>query len=123
MSAVELGHELPVGRAGGGEVVVTVLEREFQVDDLLFEGGDAGLELFGVVGAANAGLAPDLLAQDLAEAGFETPDVSGKAGGAGVSCRQAGLERRPADGWTPATGNRGRLGQPGRGSCDRCRSS
>ncbi|GAB3002123.1 hypothetical protein GCM10023080_079720 [Streptomyces pseudoechinosporeus] len=47
--SVEVGHELAVGRAGGGEVVVALLELEFQVDDLLFEGGDAGLELFGVV--------------------------------------------------------------------------
>lgn len=60
-SAVELGHELAVGRTGGGEVVVTVVELELQVDHLLFEGGDPGLELLGVVGAADAGLAPDLL--------------------------------------------------------------
>lgn len=65
--SVELGHELAVGGAGGGKVVVAVLELEFQVDDLLFEGGDPGLELFGVVGASDAGLAPDLFAQDLAE--------------------------------------------------------
>jgi hypothetical protein len=76
-SAVELGHELAVSGAGGGEVVVTVLELELHVDDMLFEGGDPGLELFGVVGAADAGLAPDLFAQDLAEAGFEAADLAG----------------------------------------------
>ncbi|MGW2050921.1 hypothetical protein ACWCPF_38015 [Streptomyces sp. NPDC001858] len=70
-----MGHELAVGAADGGEVVVPVLERELQVDQLLFEGGDAGLELFGLVGAADAGLAPDLFAQDRAEAGFEAAGV------------------------------------------------
>lgn len=84
-SAVELGDELAVG----GEVIVTVLELEIQVDDLLF----------GVVGAADAELPPDLLAQGLAE-----------AGGAGVGGRQIGLKRRPADGRSPAAGDRGRLG-------------
>ncbi|MPY49335.1 hypothetical protein [Streptomyces acidicola] len=48
---------------GGGEVVVTVLDLEFQVDDLLFECGDPGLELSGVVGTADTGLSPDLLAR------------------------------------------------------------
>jgi hypothetical protein len=34
---VELGHELPVGRACGGEVLVSFLELEAQVDDLLLK--------------------------------------------------------------------------------------
>ncbi|MET9964726.1 hypothetical protein ABZZ80_02030 [Streptomyces sp. NPDC006356] len=46
-----------LGGAGSGEVVVAVLELDFQVDDLLFEGDDPGLQLLGVVGAADAGLA------------------------------------------------------------------
>ncbi|MEU4507730.1 hypothetical protein [Streptomyces sp. NPDC024089] len=50
--SIELGRELAVGGASGGEVVVTVLELELEVDGLLFEGGDPGWELFGVVGAA-----------------------------------------------------------------------
>ena len=80
-----------VGRASGGEVVVAVLELELQVDDLLFEGGDPVLELFGAVGSADAGLAPDLLAQDFAVPGFEAPDVCDKAGGAGVGGCDVGL--------------------------------
>ncbi|MEE1751180.1 hypothetical protein [Streptomyces sp. SP18CS02] len=59
--AVELRHELAVGRAGGSEVVVTALEFEFKVDVLLFGGDDAGLELFGVIGSADDRLAPNLL--------------------------------------------------------------
>jgi len=42
-----------------------LLEFQFQVDRLLFQGGDLGLELFGVFGSADARLAPDLLTQDL----------------------------------------------------------
>jgi hypothetical protein len=108
-SAVELGHQLAVRGAGGREVVALVLELELQVDDLLFEGGDPGLKLFGVVGAADAGLALDPLAQGIAEAGFKAADLGGEAGGAGVGGRQVGLERRPADGRPPAAGDRGRL--------------
>ena len=37
---VELGHELPVGGPGRGEVLVAFLELETQVDGLLFEVGD-----------------------------------------------------------------------------------
>ncbi|MEU9376485.1 hypothetical protein AB0D94_22295 [Streptomyces sp. NPDC048255] len=107
--AVELGHQVAVGSAGGGEVVALILEFEFQIDYLLFERGDAGLELFGVLGSADAGLAPDLLAQDLAEPRFEAAGVSGDAGGAGVGGEQAGLEGGPADGWPAAAGGGGRF--------------
>ncbi|MEU8434740.1 hypothetical protein AB0F18_17835 [Streptomyces sp. NPDC029216] len=81
--AVELGHELVVGSAGDGEVVVAFLEFQFQVDRLLFEGGDPSLELLGVIGAADARLAPDLLAECLAEALFEAADLGGEAGWCG----------------------------------------
>jgi hypothetical protein len=37
---VELGHELAVGGAGGGEVLVAFAELEAQVGGLLFEVGD-----------------------------------------------------------------------------------
>jgi hypothetical protein len=43
--AVELGHELTVGRPGSGELVASVLEFELHDDDVPFEGGDPGLEL------------------------------------------------------------------------------
>ncbi|WP_272922951.1 MULTISPECIES: hypothetical protein [Streptomyces] len=42
-----MDHQLPFG----GEVVVADLELEFQVDNLLFEGGDLRFELFGVLGS------------------------------------------------------------------------
>lgn len=48
------------GRAGGVQLVALVLELEFQVGHLLFEGGDPGLEPLGVVRTADA----DLLAAD-----------------------------------------------------------
>uniref|UniRef100_UPI002F91AD5C hypothetical protein n=1 Tax=Streptomyces sp. NBC_01592 TaxID=2975889 RepID=UPI002F91AD5C len=81
---LELGHELAVGDAGCGEVVVAFLEFQFQVDRLLLKGGDPGLELLGVVGAADAHLAPDLLAERFADALFEAADLGDEAGGAGV---------------------------------------
>lgn len=107
---VQGGHQLAVGGAGGGKVVVTVLEHELQVDGLLFAGGDPGLKLFNVIAATTGpGLVPDLLVQDLAEAGFGTPDVCGQAGGADVGCRQVGLQRGPAGCRARAVGDRGRL--------------
>jgi len=95
--AVELGHELAVGGAGSGEVVVAFLEFQLQVDRLLFEGGDPGLELLGVVGGADAHLAPDLLAERFAEALFEAADLGGEAGGAGVGSREVGLNDLGSD--------------------------
>lgn len=88
---VELGHQLAVRGAGGGKVVVALLDFQLQVDHLLLEGGDPGLELLGVLGTADAGLAPDLLAQDLAEAAFEAASVGGEPGGSGVRGQQIGL--------------------------------
>ncbi|MDX2389503.1 hypothetical protein NJL88_05375 [Streptomyces sp. DK15] len=67
-------------------MVALLLELEFQVDHLLFEGGDRGFELFSVLGAAYAGLTPDLLAQDFAEPHFAAAGVGGEAGAAGVCC-------------------------------------
>ncbi|MEQ4611460.1 hypothetical protein ABMX48_36620 [Streptomyces cavourensis] len=95
---------------GGGEVIVAVLELEFQVDDLLFEGGDPGFELFGVVGTADAGLAPDLVTEDFAEALFEPADLGGEAGTAGVGGSEVGLERCAGDGRAVAAGGGGGFG-------------
>lgn len=61
--AVELGHELPVGGAGGGEVVVAVVEFACQVSDVLFKVFDALLEGVDVDGRAEAGGVPGLLAE------------------------------------------------------------
>ena len=62
---VELGHELPVGGPGRGEVVVAFFELEAQVDGLLFEVGDLLAEGVDVGGGAEPGLAPGLFAERL----------------------------------------------------------
>jgi hypothetical protein len=53
---VELGHELAVGGAGGGEVVVAFVELLAQVDGLLLEVGDGLVERVDVGGGAEPGL-------------------------------------------------------------------
>ena len=60
---VELGHELAVGRACGGEVLVAFFELEAQVDGLLLEVGDLLVEGVDVGGRAEPGFAPGLLAE------------------------------------------------------------
>ena len=60
---VEAGDEFAVGGACGGEVLVSFVEFEFQVEDLLFEVGDAVSELVDVVRRGEPGLAPGLLAE------------------------------------------------------------
>jgi hypothetical protein len=60
---VELGHELAVGGAGGGEVVVAFLKPETQVDSLLLQVGDLLGEGVDIGGGAEPGLAPGLLAE------------------------------------------------------------
>jgi hypothetical protein len=51
------------GGACGREVLVSFVEFEFQVEDLLFEVGDAVSELVDVVRRGEPGLAPGLLAE------------------------------------------------------------
>ena len=72
---VELGHELAVGGAGGGEVLVAFLELQAQVDGLLFEVGDLLVEGVDVGGRAEPGFAPGLLAERLGQAFLELPDA------------------------------------------------
>ena len=77
---VELGHELAVGGAGGGEVLVPFLELQAQVDGLLLEMGDLLAEGVDVGWRAEPGFAPGLLAERLGQAVFELPDAGGRAG-------------------------------------------
>jgi hypothetical protein len=56
-------HEFAVRGAGGGEFVAAFLELLAQVGDLLFEVDDALLEGVDVLGCAEAGLVPGLLAE------------------------------------------------------------
>ena len=74
---VELGHELPVGGAGRGQVLLAFLELQAQVNGLLLEMGDLLAEGIDVSGRAKPGFAPGLLAERLGQAFFELPDAGG----------------------------------------------
>ena len=74
---VELGHELAVGGAGRGEVLLAFLELQAQVNGLLLEMGDLLAEGVDVSGRAEPGFAPGLLAERLGQAFFELPDAGG----------------------------------------------
>ena len=63
VGVVELGHELAVGGAGGGEFFALFLEVQAQVDGLLFEVDDLLVEGVDVGGCAESGFAPGLLAK------------------------------------------------------------
>jgi hypothetical protein len=63
-SAVECGHQVAVGGAGGGKFVVAVLEFLAAVEELLFEFGDALTEGADFVGSGEAGVVEDLFAED-----------------------------------------------------------
>lgn len=96
---VEPGHQLAVRGARGDKAVVTPLEFQLQVDHLLFEGRDPGIELFGVVGSADAGLPPCLVTEYFAQPCFEAADLGGETRGAGVGgARPALSEARPTAG-------------------------
>ncbi|MET8514355.1 hypothetical protein [Streptomyces sp. NPDC005077] len=56
--------------------------------------------------AADAGLAPDLLTQDLTEAGFEAADLGSETGRAGVGGHQVGLQGGAADSRASPAGGR-----------------
>ena len=89
---VELGHELAVGRAGGGEVLVALFELEPQVDDLLLELAVLLGEVAGIGGGAEPGLVPGLLAERFGQAVFELPDAAGEPERALVGGCQVGLQ-------------------------------
>ena len=94
---VELGHELPVGRACGGEVLVSFLELEPQVDDLLLELAVLLGEAAGVGGGGEAGLVSGLLAERFGQAVFELPYAAGEPERALVGGGQVGLQRSVGD--------------------------
>src|SRR5262245_37606913 len=64
----ELGHELAVGRACGGEVLVAFFELEAQVDDLLLKLAVLLGEAAGIGGRGEPGLVPGLLAERFGQA-------------------------------------------------------
>ena len=57
------GHEFAVGGAGGVKILGAFLELQPDVDDVLFEGDDALVELVDVGGRAETGLPPGLLSE------------------------------------------------------------
>ena len=93
---VELGHELAVGRAGGGFLVVffeleaRVYNLLLQVGDLLGEGADVG-------GGAEPGLVPGLLAERFGQAVFELLDAGGEPDRAFVGGEQVCLQGGAGD--------------------------
>src|SRR5450756_1749028 len=90
---VELGHEFPVGGAGGGEVVVAFFELQPQVGDLLFQAGDLLAEGVDVGGCAESGLAPGLVAECLGQPFFQVLDAGAEPDGALVRGEQVCLQR------------------------------
>ncbi|MEU9677818.1 hypothetical protein AB0D92_30455 [Streptomyces parvus] len=80
LSAVDLGHQLSVGRPRRGEVLVPFGEFCAEVEDLLFQLGDAAGEGFDVRRGAEAGGFPGRLPQGLGEA---SPSPTASTG----SCR------------------------------------
>jgi len=81
---VELGHKLPVGGAGCGQVAVAFFELEPLVGDLLLQVGDFLVQGVDAGGGAEAGLAPGLLTEYPGEAFFELLDAGGEPDGAFV---------------------------------------
>ena len=106
---VEPGHEFAVGGACGGEVLVAFFELQPQVDDVLFEGDDLLFELVDVVGGAESGLAPGVLAEQFGQAGLELVGAGGHAGAALLGGEQVGLQGGAGD-RGPAAGGVGWLG-------------
>ena len=110
---VEPGHELAVGGAGGGEVLVAFAELEAQVGGLLFEVGDFLVQGVDVGGRAEPGFAPGLLAERFGEAFFELPDAGGEPQGAFVGGEQVGLQGCAGDGRAGGAAGGGRGGLEG----------
>jgi len=94
---VELGHELAVGRACGGEVLVAFIEPEAQVDDLLLKLAVLLGEAAGIGGRGEPGLLPGLLAERLGQAVFELPDAAGEPESPLVGGGQVGLQGGAGD--------------------------
>ncbi|MFD9124567.1 hypothetical protein [Kitasatospora sp. NPDC059571] len=69
------------------ELFVALLQLTGETDRLLFEGGDAALELVDVVGSAESGVSPRPLAEELGELAIQGPDLA---------------VRRPARSWALA---------------------
>jgi hypothetical protein len=73
-------HEVTVGSSGCVEFLVAFGKLVGEVDDLLFELGDAALHLVGVVGRAESAVAPGLIAEEFGELVLQQPGFELLAG-------------------------------------------
>ncbi len=89
---VELGHELAVGGARGGEVLLAVAELETQVGDLLLESVVVLLERVDAGRGAEPGFLPGVLAEQGGEPAFELLDAGGQPGGSLLGVEQVSLQ-------------------------------
>ena len=108
--SVELGHELAVGSAGGGELAVAFFELAAQVGGLLFQAGDRVVEGVDAGGCAEPGVAPGLLAERLGQAFLQLLDAGCEPESALVGGEQVGLQRGPGD---AGAGGAGAASRPG----------
>ena len=93
---VELGHELAVGGACCGEVLVAFAELEAHVADLLLQSVVALAERVDVGRGAEPGFPPGVLAEECGEPAFELLDAGGHPGGSLLGVEQIGLQRGTA---------------------------
>jgi hypothetical protein len=89
---VELGHELAVGCAGSGEILLAVLVPETQIDDVLLEDLVLVTERIDVGGCAESRFMPGLFAEHAGETAFEWLDASGEARCSLLGVEQVGLQ-------------------------------
>jgi hypothetical protein len=110
---VELGHELTVGCAGCGQVLLPLLELQAQVDGLLLEMGGFLGEGVDVSWRAEPGFAPGLLAERAGQAVLELADAGGHPCRAFTGGEQVGLQRGAGDGRPGGAAGGGRGGFEG----------
>lgn len=94
---VEPGHHFAVGGPRGAQFLGAVIDLKSKIHDLLFEFGDASLQLVDVVGRADAGFSPGFLAECGGEVFLELLNPGGQPGGSLLGVEQVGLQRCPGD--------------------------
>jgi hypothetical protein len=94
-SAVERGDQVAVGGAGGGELIVAVVEVLAAVEELLFEFGDSGAKAADFVDLCQPGLVGDLVAQKLGQPFGEFGYLAAEAFVMAAQVSDVG-ERRPS---------------------------
>jgi hypothetical protein len=90
------GHEVSVGSPGGVEFVGSFFEFLAQVEELLFELADAGVQGFGPVGGSEAAGTEDFVPEELRQAGGEAGVLPLKPLGLFLEVGQVGEQRLPA---------------------------